>query len=801
MQNINFNVFKGRKKFMKKGLSKFISTVLAACMITTGVAVVPFATTSATVYAASGISVTESKGWLESAYIEWSVSDSSYTGYNAYVKKSSDSSWTQLDDPLIRRYSDCWRADAVGLAAGTYDMKVVPMKNGSEVTADSITATGLTVQAHDRAGAAFSPKSTYKGAGAYNVDGTLKAGAKVIYVTPATAKTVKATVGGVEHTGLQDIVYGLQKGTETSPIDIRIVGMINAADMDSFGSSAEGLQIKGKNAYANLNCTIEGIGEDSGIHGFGMLIRNAGNLELRNFAVMACLDDSISLDTANCNVWVHNLDLFYGKTGGDADQAKGDGTVDVKGKSTYVTISYNHFFDNGKSSLCGMKSEVTSSLITYHHNWFDHSDSRHPRIRTMSVHIYNNYFDGSAKYGVGVTMGASAFVEANYFRNVSKPMMSSGQGSDALGQGTFSGENGGIIKAYNNKMVNENRVFSYYTQNSPASTGYDAYEVTSRTATVPSSETTEKGGTTYNNFDTDANFGINVSDADVDAPDDVPAKVTTYAGRVNGGDFKWAFDNATEDANYSVITALKTAVVNYKTSIQSIGGNGSGATEPTTSATTEATTNKDGSTETTTNSQESSTEGTTTAPVEGAQIHNFTLNGTSSSFYTITGTLTSSYGTASYNGLTLTKALKMESKTAVNFDPDGVAGTLTIVTNPQYSGIIELNDKAITIGSDGVATISLDGSQSYSITKGSGSNYIFYIAYTPNGSTPTVIKGDADDSGKVDAADVTMIMDFAVGKISAVTNATNADVTGDKTVDVDDAYKISQFLNGLIKSL
>ena len=46
-----------------------------------------------------------------------------------------------------------------------------------------------------------------------------------------------------------------------------------------------------------------------------------------------------------------------------------------------------------------------------------------------------------------------------------------------------------------------------------------------------------------------------------------------------------------------------------------------------------------------------------------------------------------------------------------------------------------------------------------------------------------------------------MIMDFAVGKISAVTNAKNADVTGDNTVDVDDAYKISQFLNGLIKSL
>ena len=792
-------------KFMKKQVKKFISAVLASTMAVTGVAVTNFAVTPVSVLAASNIAVYESSGWMESCYVEWIGGDSSYTGYNVYVKSTSDSDWTKLDDQLIRKYPDRWRADAVGLAAGTYNMKVVPVSAGTEVTADAITTSNLTVTNYDRSGAAFSTKSTYKGAGAYNADGTLKAGAKVIYVTPENAKTVKASImqdkAEQEFTGLQAIVNALQKGKETAPVDIRIVGMINADDMDSFASKAEGLQIKGKNAYSNLNLTIEGIGEDAGIHGFGMLIRNAGNVELRNFAVMACLDDSVSLDTSNCNVWVHNMDLFYGQTGGDADQAKGDGTVDVKGKSTFVTVSYNHFFDSGKSSLCGMKGETTDCQITYHHNWFDHSDSRHPRIRTMSVHIYNNYFDGSAKYGVGVTMGASAFVEANYFRNVSKPMMSSGQGSDALGQGTFSGENGGIIKAYNNKMVNENRVFSYYTQNNPASTGYDAYEVTSRTAQVPSSETTEKGGTTYNNFDTDANFGINVSDAQVDDPADVPAKVTTYAGRVNGGDFKWTFDNSTEDGNYSVITALKTAVVNYKTTIQSIGGNGTGATDPTTSATTETTTNKDGSTETTTNSQESSTEGTTIAPVEGAQVHNFTLNGTSSSFYTITGTLTSSYGSVNYNGLTLTKALKMESKTAVNFDPDGVAGTLTIVTNPTYSGTIELNDKAITIGSDGVATISLDGSQSYSITKGSGSNYIFYIAYTPNGSTTTVIKGDANDDSKVTVDDVTMIMDFAVGKISAVTNATNADVTGDKTVDVDDAYKISQFLNGLIKSL
>ena len=87
--------------------------------------------------------------------------------------------------------------------------------------------------------------------------------------------------------------------------------------------------------------------------------------------------------------------------------------MDLKNDSQYITISYNHFWDSGKMSLCGMKSETGENFITYHHNWFDHSDSRHPRIRTMSVHVYNNYYDGNSKYGVGVTMGASDFVESN----------------------------------------------------------------------------------------------------------------------------------------------------------------------------------------------------------------------------------------------------------------------------------------------------------------------------------------------------------------------------------------------------
>ena len=411
------------------------------------------------------------------------------------------------------------------------------------------------------------------GIGAYKNDGTLKDGAKVIYVYANNAKTVSTDVvtGKNDKTttavGLQDIVYLYQKGYETTPLDIRIIGTIKSTDMDRFDSSAEGLQIKGKNSYADMPITIEGIGNDAAISGFGLLIRNCKGIELKNFAIMLCMDDCVSLDTDNSHIWVHNMDFFYGNTGGDADQAKGDGTVDSKGESTHITMSYCHFYDCGKSSLGGMKSETTSCWHTYHHNWFDHSDSRHPRIRTMFYHVYNNYFDGISKYGVGVTMGGSAFVENNYFRNAKYPMLSSKQGADAMGDGTFSGENGGVIKAYNNKIVNPYRLFYYNTSNSGTG-AWDAYLVSERAAEVPSSVVAYTGKTEYNNT-ADAAARSQYIESKMDDPESIPAIVrgTLGAGRMQHGDFTWTFNNSKQDENYGVISELKTALQNYASTL------------------------------------------------------------------------------------------------------------------------------------------------------------------------------------------------------------------------------------------
>ena len=655
------------------------------------------------------IQITEAKGWQESAYLKWAPFEGA-SSYNVYVDDK------KIDAQLIRQYASYYRADVLGLKAGTYSVKVVPVNaEGTEITGAN-TASNLVVKSFNREGFAH---FKYDGVGAYNNDGTLKAGAKVLYITAKTAKTVSTTVNTGKSetiTGLQSIIDAYSKGKDKTPIAFRIIGKVSLSDLDHISSSAEGLQIKG----AKMNMTFEGVGDDATVYGFGFLLREAESVEFRNFAIMRCLDDAMSLDTKNSHVWIHNMDLFYGKKGSAADQAKGDGTVDIKGDSKYITVAYNRFWDNGKASMCGMKSETGENWITYHHNWFDHSDSRMARVRTMSVHMYNNYYQHCDVYGIGATSGSSVFMESNYFDAVKRPIMSSLQGTDAKGDGTFSGEKGGLIKAYGNVFANKPDNFSYvpYAENN---TSFDAYEVSDPSEQVPTSVKTLVGGTSYDNFDTNPSLMYAYV---ADKAADVPAIVEGFygAGRLNHGDIDFVIPDETVVTNghQQPWPALASLLDSYTSGVVKVFGESNAAGEGGSTG---------GSSEG--GSTGGETGGGTTEPsvpsVEGTVLVTFTGKAPSSSIVSVTGNYSNSKGQATIDGTTYKICVKMESSTSIRLTVDKKVNATFYFADGEIASMKLAGSKISATGSTYTTTLNAG---TYEITKDKSVN-LFGIKLVP----------------------------------------------------------------------
>ena len=738
---------------------------------------------------AQSVTITESTGWLESAFVKW-LPVSGASSYNVYFSGNGITD-RKIDTQLIRSYGTYFRADVVGIAAGTYTIKICPVISGVEA-AGSTTA-NITVLAHDRTGFAFHGGRV---PGAYKADGTPKDGAVIIYITKNTKNTVSLNITGASTNpcvGLQNILYGIKKGKDTRPFIIRLIGDIT--DM----TVMEGGDITIENAQNSASyLTLEGIGSDAVVNGMGIRLKSATNIEVRNLGTMNCnstAGDNIGLQQDNDHIWVHNCDLYYGNAGSDADQIKGDGALDNKG-STYITFSYNHFWDSGKASLLGLSEGGPAGLyITYHHNWFDHSDSRHPRVRFYSTHVYNNYYDGNAKYGIGSTLGSSVFVENNVFRNCKYPMLTSKQGTDIFydATGTFSGEAGGTIKAFNNVMSGQTRYVPYNATTYPVE--FDAIEATTRDQLINSAIKSKLGGNSYNNFDTDASFYIKTLVPD--EPEVAKTKLMTYAGRVEGGDLKWTFNNAVDDASYDVNTGLKAALTNYTTALVAVQGEttvivssqtlvsetdinqavesgtpiepmiltwGGDATNaavtglpasgisfvkdataktitvsgtPTGNVSFTVTTS--GSAGTPASLSGTITLGTVVEPPVGDIIHNFTVSGKTSTFFTITGNMNSTNGSVSYAGLSLTSRMKIESSTSIIFTTSQ-PGTLTLVFDATFTGTIKVDGVAYNAVA-GIATINISAG-SHTITKGDIAN-LFYIKIA-NSATNGVKNPSAD---------------------------------------------------------
>lgn len=198
---------------------------------------------------------------------------------------------------------------------------------------------------------------------------------------------------------------------------VRVSGTINGSGMVNVGS----------------NKTIIGIGSGASLSGFGLNVNTWGqpgasglgdacdadevglvapveNVIIANLNFRDADDDSINVQCWAHHVWIHH-NTFY---------PANDGSVDIKRGSDMVTVSYNRFVGTEKSMLLGHsnKPEIAAMdrgnlRVTYHHNWFDGSRTRHPRVRFGYAHLYNNYWQID-DYAIGLGIEANVYAEANF---------------------------------------------------------------------------------------------------------------------------------------------------------------------------------------------------------------------------------------------------------------------------------------------------------------------------------------------------------------------------------------------------
>ncbi len=179
-----------------------------------------------------------------------------------------------------------------------------------------------------------------------------------------------------------------------------------------------------KDAY---DISIIGVGVDATLSGFGLNIVRSKNIIVRNLKIQNSPIDGITvqaddIDGTGNHLWFdHNtITNCY------------DGALDITHTASYATVSWNHFYNHNKLCLMGHSDSQTSDVtmkVTYHHNYFDSTEQRHPRVRYGKAHVANNYYRNIGLYGISSNDGADVLVEGNYFQNVPLPSDTSRDGS------------------------------------------------------------------------------------------------------------------------------------------------------------------------------------------------------------------------------------------------------------------------------------------------------------------------------------------------------------------------------------
>jgi pectate lyase len=200
-----------------------------------------------------------------------------------------------------------------------------------------------------------------------------------------------------------------QFATAPEPYVIRVQGAITLAP-------------KGTEIRVQSDKTIIGVGTTGEIVEGGFFLANGvHNVILRNLTIrdgFVAEDpngdindfDGIQLDTAH-HVWIDHNHLTR----------MGDGLIDSRIDSTFLTVSWNILSDHNKAYGIGWTANVVAEM-TIHHNWLRDLNQRNPSTdNVLRAHLYNNFLQRIGSYGNYARGGTNMILENSVFEDVNDP--------------------------------------------------------------------------------------------------------------------------------------------------------------------------------------------------------------------------------------------------------------------------------------------------------------------------------------------------------------------------------------------
>ncbi len=484
----------------------------------------------------------------------------------------------------------------------------------------------------------------------------------------------------------------------------------------------------------------------------------------------------------------------------ESDKDGGDGACDFK-RGQYFTNSYCFYNGYHKTNLVGSSDSSLQYHLTYHHNYWKNCESRGPLARQANIHMYNNIFEGQTSYCMNPRANAYIFSEYNLFYKCKNPVQVKSGAVKSYHDSFSScieDNHATIVTDKATKVSTSNRYANFDTNSSLSyipSGNYLLHESITEmkavvmaqagpqgdpilsadavnTSVIPSgyyptaavalpynhslnsSYITAQSGTFDNvvfNVSKIASDGLTLggtAGCDIVFYVDRAVNITIQAG---SGSYLPVLCNASGESFLSGSGTVTNLPAGYYF-IQSGGYDvGSGkfkeakitslaitAYDP--NAPTQPIPPAPGPTDPpggdTGGDQGGNTGGSTTVPT-GGYVHNFTESGKDSDFYSISGNLSKSKGTVTFDGHTLSQCLKIESSTNISFTAP-TSGTLVLVFGGSTSAAgktIKIDGTKKTIGADNILTVELDAG-SHTVTKGDSIN-LFYIVFAPAGQTHT----------------------------------------------------------------